>query len=226
MNIYSKEHSDYNNCVETLISIFTVDKGKLKVLLIRKKTEPYKGYWVLPGEILKNSETLENNVTDAVLDQTGLYNVYIEQCYVFSNLLRHPENRVLATIFMGLVDGISMQYKREERPEVDSEWFSIDEIPKMAYDHEEAIQRSVEHLKKKIVNSNVLKSLFPSDFTLPEIQKVYEKILGKDLDRRNFRKKFINMDLIEDTNEIFVGMSGRPAKLYRFKEDIQEIDLF
>lgn len=226
MNVYSKEHGVYNNCVETLISVFTVNKGKLKVLLIRKKTDPYKGYWILPGEVLKNNETLENNVTDAVLDQTGLSNVFMEQCYTFSNISRNPENRVLATVYMGLVDSISMEFKRDERPNIESLWFSIDEIPKMAYDHEEAIKRSIEHLKKKIINSNVLKSLFPSDFTLPEIQKVYEQILGKDLDRRNFRKKFINMDLIEDTNEMFVGYSGRPAKLYRFKEDMREIDLF
>lgn len=217
---------NYNNYLETLISIFTIDKGELKVLLMRKKTEPYKGYWILPGNVLRNDETLEDNVTDAVLDKTGLLNVYIEQCYTFSNIDRDPDGRVIATSFVGLVDSKSVEIKREERPEFETGWFSIDELPKLGYDHEVVINRNIEYLKKKIVNSNVLKSLFPSDFTLPELQHVYEQILGKELDRRNFRKKFIGLDLIEDTLEKNIGFNGRPAKLYRFKDDIKELNLF
>ena len=217
---------NYNNYLETLISIFTIDKGSLKVLLLRKKTEPYKGYWILPGNLLKNDETLEDNVTDTVLDKTGLLNVYVEQCYTFSNLDRSPEARIVATSFIGLVDSKSVEIKREERPEFESAWFSIDELPKLGYDHENIISRNIDYLKRKIVNSNVLKSLFPSDFTLPELQHVYEQILGRELDRRNFRKKFIGLDLIEDTLEKNTGFNGRPAKLYRFKDDIKEINLF
>lgn len=217
---------NYNNYLETLISIFTIDKGEFKILLMRKKTEPYKGYWILPGNILKNDETLEDNVTDAVLDKTGLLSVYIEQCYTFSNVDRDPDGRIIATSFIGLVDSKSVEIKREERPEFETAWFSIDELPKLGYDHEEIINRNTDYLKKKIVNSNVLKSLFPSDFTLPELQHVYEQILGKKLDRRNFRKKFIGLNLIEDTLEKNIGFNGRPAKLYRFKDEIKEINLF
>lgn len=217
---------NYNNYLETLISIFTIDKGELKVLLLRKKTEPYKGYWTLPGNYLRNDETLEDNITDAVLDKTGLLSVYLEQCYTFSMLDRAPETRIIATSFIGLVDSKSVEIKREERPEYETAWFSIDELPKLGYDHESIISRNIDYLKKKIVNSNVLKSLFPSDFTLPELQHVYEQILGKELDRRNFRKKFIGLDLIEDTLEKNTGFNGRPAKLYRFKDDIKELNLF
>ena len=217
---------NHNNYLETLISIFTIDKGQLQVLLLRKKNEPYKGYWILPGNYLKNDETLEDNITDAVLDITGLLSVYIEQCYTFSSLDRNPDSRLLATSFIGLVDSKSVEIKREERPEYETAWFSIDELPKLGYDHEIIISRNIDYLKKKIVNSNVLKSLFPSDFTLPELQHVYEQILGKELDRRNFRKKFIGMDLIEDTLEKNTGFNGRPAKLYRFKDEIKEINLF
>ncbi len=217
---------EYNNHVETLISIFTIDKGTLQVLLLRKKSEPYKGYWILPGNILKNNETLEDNVTDAVYDKTGLLNVYIEQCYTFSNIDRDPDNRVIATSFIGLVDSTTVEIKREERKNIETAWFSIDELPKLGYDHENILKRDIEYLKKKIINSNILKILFPSDFTLPELQHVYEQILGKELDRRNFRKKFIGLDLIEDTFEKNIGFNGRPAKLYRFKDDIKEINLF
>lgn len=216
----------YNNYLETLISVFTIDKGELKVLLLRKTKEPYKGYWILPGNTLRNDETLEDNITDAVLDKTGLLSVYIEQCYTFSSIDRDPDARVIATSFIGLVDSKSVEIKREERPEYETAWFSIDELPKLGYDHETIISRNIEYLKKKIINSNVLKSLFPSDFTLPELQHVYEQILGKELDRRNFRKKFIGLDLIEDTLEKNTGFNGRPAKLYRFKDEIKEINLF
>lgn len=223
MSAFTKEH---NNIIETLISIFTIDKGDLKVLLIKNKVDPYKGYWILPGAPLKNEETLEDNITDAVLDQTGLLKVYIEQCYTFSNLTRYPDNRVLAVSFMGLVDSTSVEFKREIRKEVESEWFKIGDIPKVGYDHEEIIRRDIDYLKKRIVNINFLKNLFPCDFTLPELQRVYEQIFDKSIDRRNFRKKFIGMDLIEDTGEYNTGCNGRPAKLYRFKENIKQIDLF
>jgi len=223
MNNFEKENI---NNMETLITIFTIDKGELKILLTRKKSEPYKGYWVLPGNVLSNTETLEDNITDTVIDKTGLMNVYIEQCHTFSNLNRDPDKRVIAVSFVGLVDSKSIEIMAEERPGIENNWFNIDSIPKLAYDHESIIINANEYLRGKIVNSNILKILFPSDFTLPELQKVYEKILGKELDRRNFRKKFINLNLIEDTNEKNTGFNGRPAKLYRFKDEIKEMDLF
>lgn len=223
MSTLSKENYNY---LETLICIFTIDKGDLKILLMRKKTEPYKGYWILPGNYVRNDETLEDNITDAVYDKTGLLNIYVEQCHTVSTLDRDPDNRIIATTFMGLVDSKSAEIMREERPNIETEWFSIDSIPKVGYDHEEIINKIRLALQKKIVNSNVLKSLFPSDFTLPELQRVYEQILGVELDRRNFRKKFISLDLIEDTEEMNLGSSGRPAKLYRFKDNIKDRNLF
>ncbi|MDD2377374.1 MAG: NUDIX hydrolase [Bacilli bacterium] len=223
MNNLSNESRNY---VETLITIFTIDKGELKILLTRKKTEPYKGYWILPGNYISTEETLEDNITDAIVDQTGLMNVYVEQCHTFSNINRNPDDRVIATSFIGLVDSKSVEIMSIDRPDVENGWFNIDSIPKLGYDHELIIEKSIDFFRKKIVNSNILRILFPSDFTLPELQKVYERILGKELDRRNFRKKFINLNLIEDTLEKNTGFNGRPAKLYRFKDEIKEMDLF
>ncbi|MDD2435402.1 MAG: NUDIX hydrolase [Bacilli bacterium] len=223
MNNLTNENRVY---VETLISIFTIDKGELKILLTRKKTDPYKGYWILPGNVLNFDESIEDNITDAIIDQTGLMNVYVDQCHTFSNINRHPDERVIATTFIGLIDSKSIEIMSEDRPNIENAWFNIDAVPKLGYDHEFIIEESIDYLRKKIVNSNILKILFPSDFTLPELQKVYERILGKELDRRNFRKKFINLNLIEDTLEKNTGFNGRPAKLYRFKDEIKEIDLF
>lgn len=217
---------DLVNYNETLISIFSVFDGELKVLLLRKKTEPYKGYWILPGNLLRCDETIENNITDAVYDLTGLTNVYIEQTYSFSALDRNPDYRLIAISHIGLVDSTTVEIKREERENVESEWFKITDLPKLAFDHEIILNKNIKYLYSKIINSNILKILFPSDFTLPELQKVYEQVLDKPLDRRNFRKKFIALDLVEDTLEKNTGFNGRPAKLYRFKDDIKERNLF
>lgn len=217
---------DYYNVVECLVSLFTIENGKVKLLLMRKKTDPYKGYWILPSDIVTAHESLEE-CANRVLDmKAGLEGVYMEQCHTFSNPDRDPDTRIIATAYVGLIDSKSIELKKEDRPNFETQWFAINDIPKMGYDHEEIISQTIDYIRKKMVNSNVLKSLFPSDFTLPELQKVYEQLLFKTFDRRNFRKKFINLGLIEDTGDCSVGGNGRPAKLYRFKEEITERDLF
>lgn len=219
-------NNEYFNIIETLVSIFTIDKGSLKILLMKKQSEPYRNYWILPGDILSKQETAEENIKNAIYDKMGLSEIYLEQCQTYTNPTRDPEERIIALTYLGLVDNTLVQFKREKREEYITEWFPIEELPKIAYDHEEIINTSIKHLRKKIVNSNILKILFPSDFTLPELQRLYEQILGKKLDRRNFRKKFINLGLIEDTGDKNEGAAGRPAKLYRLKEQIEERNLF
>ena len=216
----------FSQLLETLIGIFTIDKGKIKVLLIRKKNEPYKGYWILPGAMVKNDETIENNITDVVYDKLGISNLYIEQCHTFSNLDRDPQERIIATTFIGLINNITLKFKIEEHDDIELEWFDIDAIPKTGYDHDKIIIKLVDYFKQKIVSSNILKILFPSDFTLPELQRVYEQILSVSLDRRNFRKKLINLGYIVDTGDMNEGYMGRPAKLYRFKEELEDKNLF
>ncbi len=214
------------NCIiESLLSLFTIDKGIVKVLLTRKKDDPYKGYWMLPNSILKNDEDLNTNLNELLDEKLGIQKAYIEQGNVYSDINRMPSKRIVAIASIGLIDPITLKLKREER-EIETEWFKIDEIPKMAFDHELVVKENIEKLRNRLVNIEVLKILFPSDFTLPEVQKVFEQILDKKLDRRNFRKKFINLGLIEDTGYKNEGFNGRPAKLYRFKDKIEERVLF
>lgn len=211
---------------ETVINIFTVEKGTLKVLLARKNTEPYKGYWQLPGSILTDEQSLEQNVENVLLELIGISNIYTEQAHTFSDINRNTNERTIATSYIGLVDNRIKEIKENKKNSIETQWFEINQTPKMAYDHKEILENAIEKLKTKLTNTNVLKNLFPSDFTLPELQNVYEKIMNIKLDRRNFRKKFINLGLIEDTGYKNEGGSGRPAKLYKFKENIKEIDLF
>ncbi len=216
--------NDYKNIIESLVSIFTIENGEVKIFLIRKQAEPYKGYWILPSDIITIKETLEENVNNLIEDKLGIKNMYIEQCHIFSNPNRDKDERIVACSFIGLTDNVSVKLHKKE--DVVGAWFPINSIPKLGYDHSVIAEESIRFLRQRIVNSNLLKILLPSDFTLPELQKAYEKILNKQLDRRNFRKKFVNFDLIEDTSQKTSGNNGRPAKLYRFKEDMREINLY
>lgn len=217
---------EYAVILETLVSIFTVDKGSLKVLLMKKKTNPYHGYWILPSNIMTIKETLEDNIYSTINGRLGYPEMYLEQGHIFSNLDRDPDERIVGVSYLALIDSKTLEIKKEDRPDLELQWFNIDDIPKMGYDHEIIVKDSIKLLSKKLLNSKVLKNLFPSDFTLPEIQKVYEQILGRELDRRNFRKKFINLGLVTDTGDKNIGGNGRPGKLYRFNEDLRERDLF
>lgn len=216
---------EYHNILEVLGSIFTIDKGQIKILLQRKKTEPYKGYWMIPNGYVRNDLTMDETILEVLDKKIGFPKLDVIQHKTYSNLDRILGTRIIGFNYLILIDAKSVEIKREAR-EYETEWFNINAIPKMAYDHLEILTDAIDYLKTKIVNSNVLNSLFPSDFALPELQSVYEQLLEKELDRRNFRKKFINLGLIEDTGYKTENNTGRPAKLYRFKEEIKVRDLF
>lgn len=211
--------------IEALVSIFTIIDGKFKILLFRKKKDPYKGYWILPSDLLGKENTLEEVVEDCITTKVGLSNLEYDQVGAFSELDRNPSKRIVGIAFFSIVDSTTIELSGVETDE-GMQWFDIDNLPKIGYDHQQIIKATVEELKNKINHSLALKKLFPSDFTLPEIQKIYEQILGVELDRRNFRKKFVKADLIEETGDKVTGMNGRPATLYRFREDIEDIMLY
>ncbi len=217
---------EYSVILETLLSIFTVEDGVVKVLLMKRKTEPYRGYWILPTNILTNKETIDDNIYITIKNRLGFPEMYLEQGHIFSDLSRDKEERIVGVSYIGLIDSKTLEIKKEDRPDLELKWFNINDIPKMGYDHEEIVKDSIKLLRKKLLNSKVLKNLFPSDFTLPEMQKVYEQILGRELDRRNFRKKFVNLGIVVDTGDKNVGGNGRPGKLYRFNDNLKERDLF
>lgn len=214
------------NNIEVNLNIFTIDKGEVKILLIRKKEDPYKGYWVLPTSNLFNDEEINVTIGNIFCEKCGLPNIIFEQFHSFSDFNKIPEKHLINIGYIGLIDSTTKEIKEEIIEGVEKSWFSIKTIPKMAFNHELIAKRAIEYLRSKLINSNILKSFFPSDFTLPELQKVYEQILGRELDRRNFRKKFLTFGLIEDTGYKNEGFNGRPAKLYRFKENTIDINLF
>lgn len=214
-----------NQGIHVITSLFTVEQGIVKVLLIKRKNEPFYGSWVLTGGALYNNETLEEGAYRELKEKSGIENVPIKQFKAFGKVDRSPVMRMVAIGYIGIIDSKRVNILRESRNTSDAEWFPIDKVPKLGFDHNEILNEAIDCLRKEIVNSNILKSLFPDEITIPELQKTYEAILGHKFDRRNFRKKILSLNLLEDTNKTSKFEGNKPAKLYRFKDKIDEIDI-
>lgn len=217
---------EYSNIIETLVSIFTIQNGVAKVLLIRKRNDPYRGYWVMPGDFLDIYTTIEQNISRLLLDLIGLDNIYLEQNKLYSKINRDQDHRVIAASFIGIVDSTTVELKMKKNKEIEMKWFPIDEIPKLGYDHSLIVEDCISALKTKIRSFKMMRQFFPSDFTMPELQRAYEQILHITFDRRNFQKKMKNLQILEDTGEKNDKTNGRPAHLYQFKEEKLEEVIF
>lgn len=206
-----------NQGIHLITSIFTVEDGKVKVLLIQRKNNPFKDKWALVGGALYNNEEIENGVKREILEKTGIKDINIYFSDVFSKIDRSPIMRMVALSYIGIVDNKKMEVLKETFKTSNADWFVIDNIPELAYDHNDIINSSLGKLKELIFDTNILKVLFSGEFTIPELQSVYEIILGYELDRRNFRKKLILDNLIIDTNRYKNYKGKKPAKLYKFR---------
>ena len=214
-----------NQGIHVITSLFTVEQGVVKVLLIKRNNEPFYGDWVLTGGALYNNETLEEGAKRELKEKTGIDNVPLKQFKAFGKIDRSPVMRMVAIGYIGIIDSKRVNILRKTRNTKDADWVPIDKVPHLGYDHNEILEAAIEELKKDINNSNILKSLFPDGITIPELQKTYEAILERKFDRRNFRKKILSLNLLEDTNELGRFEGNKPAKIYRFKDKIDEIDV-
>ncbi len=212
--------------IHVISSIFTVDNGVTKILLIRRGNEPFKNMWSLVGGALYNNEDLLVGMKREIKEKVGIDEIDLYLSNVFGEVNRSPVMRMVATSYIGVIDSKKVSLLSDSFKVVGADWFAIDKLPELAYDHEEIIKDSLEFLKKKIGSSDILKTLFVDGFTLPEIQMTYELILGVSLDRRNFRKKLLSLDLIRDTNKTKTFAGRKPAKIYKFKKVIKDKNVF
>lgn len=204
--------------IHVVSSIFTVDKGVVKVLLVKRSNQPFYGYWALPGGGLYNNELLVDGAKRELKEKTGVSNVDLGVYKIFDKLDRSPMKRMIAVSFMGVIDIKRAELLSSSNKASAIDWVDIKLIPELAYDYNEILDGAIEELKKKIQTTDILKSLFPGEFTLPELHNVYESILNIKIDRRNFRKKMLSLDLIIDTNRMVTYKGKKPAKLYVFNE--------
>lgn len=214
MNIRNKLYKNIG--IHIIPTIFTVDKGTIKILLVKRTNIPYKDYWALPSGALYNNELLSNGAKRELQEKTGLTNINLEFASIFDDLKRSSLKRMIGISFIGVINIEGLKLQKETLKTSNADFFSLSNIPKLAYDHNKVIDKSIEILKTKILESDILKNLLPNEFTLPELKQVYETLLGKDLDRRNFRKKLLNDKIIESVNKDTLYNGKRPAKMYKF----------
>ncbi len=201
--------------VATDVVILTIKDEKLQALLIKMRKSPYHNCWAAPGGMVKPKEAVGDAAKRILKEKAGIKDVYLEQLYTFGKVNRDPFGRVVSVAYFALIpsDNLSLKTTKEYG---DIRWFPVKKLPKLAYDHETIIHCAVKRLQNKLSYSNIVYSLLPDEFTLGEIQKTYEIILGKKLDKRNFRKKLFSLNLVRSIGKEKRGMANRPAALQAF----------
>lgn len=212
--------------IHVVNSIFTIDNGVVKVLLIKRTNNPYNGYWALPGGGLYNNELVLDGAKRELKEKTGIENIDLSMYKIFDKIDRSPLKRMIAIAFIGVIDKKRAHLINETKKTSSSDWIDIKNIPKLAYDYNEILNGAIDKFKELIQTTDILKSLFPSAFTLPELHQVYESVLNCQIDRRNFRKKMINSGLVIDTNKTINYKGKKPAKLYVFNNKIKNKSIF
>lgn len=198
------------------VLIFTVQENKLKIILVKRAIEPFKGSWAIPGGFVRKNESLEEAALRELSEETGVRDVYLEQLYSFGDPKRDPRGRVITVSFLALLPSENLKLKGSTDV-TDAKWFALDELPTLAFDHKKIVEYAIGRLRTKIQYSNITHGLMPEEFRLSELQSVYESILNEKLDKRNFRKKILSLGLLKPTGKMEVEGAHRPAMLYKFK---------
>ncbi|WP_417452046.1 NUDIX hydrolase [Kordiimonas sp.] len=203
--------------VTTDIVIFSVRDNKLQVLLIKRGQEPFKGSWALPGGFVRIDESVDECAKRELQEEAGLEDVYLEQLYTFGAIDRDPRERVISVAYYTLTPSAHLTPAAgTDADEV--QWFSVENLPELAFDHTEVLRVARDRLAAKMEYSTIGLQFMAEEFTLSQLQTVYEQATGKTLDKRNFRKWILSLDLIAETGKRFAAGAHRPAMLYRIKE--------
>lgn len=195
------------------IVIFTIQQGVLKVLLVKRRIAPFLGQFAIPGGFIHEDEDLEQAAVRELREETGVSDVYLEQLYSFGKPDRDPRGRVVTVAYFALISADRKLKAGSDAAE--AAWYPMDHPPPLAFDHATILNYALERLRNKLEYTTVGFQLLPEKFTLTELQEVYEAILGKKLDKRNFRRKISVLKILEPVAEYRRG-GQRPAQLYRF----------
>jgi 8-oxo-dGTP diphosphatase len=197
--------------------VFGMDGEDLKVLLIERGLPPFEGEWALPGGFVHVEETIDAAARRELEEETGLEKVFLEQLYTFGSVARDPRERVVSVAYYALVNLVDhrVQAATDAR---EAAWFSLDDVPTLAFDHAKILQMAQGRLRGKLGYQPIGFELLPQGFTLSQLQRLYEVVLERDLDKRNFRKKVLATGLLVETKEVQQDVAHRAARLYRFDE--------
>ena len=205
--------------IHGIVSLFTVEGSSIKVLLVKEHAGPYSGRWILTGGAIYNDEDIESGIRRELSEKISMNDFYMEQFGIYSDPKRTSVVRMVAVTYVALVSNEQCKLIKEDE---NKRWFKLSELPDLGYDHNQILNDSIEYLKKIILKSNIVRALLPEYFTMPQLTKIYSTLLNKEIDKRNFRKKFLSLNLIDEVNYTGVRKVGKPAKYYKFKDNIVE----
>ena len=220
MTTYYKEFQKVLLSVDCII--FGFDNNKLKILIGRRQLDPGRGEWSLYGGFVRNDESLDEAADRTLNELTGLHHVYMRQVGAFGNVDRDPGERVVSVAYYALIN--VNDYDEKLMKEHGVEWVNIEELPEMYSDHQEMIRKARKLMQNKIKTQPISFQLLPDLFTLTQLQRLYEAVIGEEVDKRNFLKRIKEMDFIEKTELIDKISSKRGAYLYRFNEKAYDED--
>jgi len=203
--------------VDCVIFGLDLDDESLKVMLIERDVEPFEGQWAIPGGFVRSDETLVAAATRELAEETGITDVFLEQLYTFGDPGRDPRGWVVSVAYYALV-APEKHHIHATTDARSAKWFQIDALPRLAFDHSKILKTALERLRGKLSYAPVGFELLPQKFSIKQLQKLYEIVLGQPLDNRNFRKKIFAMDVLKELDEMQKGVAHRAARLYRFDE--------
>lgn len=214
---YSYEFERPGLTVDCVIFGLDLDEETLRVMLIERDLEPFEGMWAIPGGFVRPGETLEAAAARELREETGIDEVFLEQLYTFGAPGRDPRGWVVSVAYYALVspERHPVHAATDARQ---ARWFPVDALPRLAFDHAEILQTALGRVRGKLTYAPIGFELLPRKFTVKQLQKLYEIVLGTRLDNRNFRKKIFGMDVLRELNEMQKGVPHRAARLYEFDE--------
>jgi 8-oxo-dGTP diphosphatase len=206
--------------VTTDAVVFTVLNSELKILLIVRKYPPFQGKYAIPGGFVKPNESLEEGVERELREETGVKGIFLDQIKAYGDVKRDPRGRVITAAFMALINGEKVKLSASTDAEL-AKWRSINDLPELAFDHKQIIKDALAKLRHNIENTAVAYQIMPEKFTLTDLQTTYEAVLEKKLDKRNFRKKMRELNVLKELSETRMIGAHRPARLYSFKSKLK-----
>src|SRR5690242_21665448 len=186
-------------------------------MLIQRGLPPFEGKWALPGGFVRLEETLDEAARRELQEETGLSNVFLEQLYTFGAVDRDPRERVVSVAYYALVN-LRDHHVHAATDARDAAWFGVNDVPRLAFDHADVLQTALARLRGKLRYQPIGFELLPKKFTLSQLQHLYEVVLERELDKRNFRKRVLSFKLLEELDEVEQDVAHRAARLYRFDE--------
>lgn len=213
-----KKTQNIQVAVDAIVFGYSKEEG-IAVLLIKRKFDPFKGNWAIPGGFVNNNESLKAAVERELLEETGVKINYLEQLYTFGNPNRDPRKRVISVAYFGLVKSSQFNKLKASTDAEDAQWFNIKQLPKLAFDHNLILDEAINRIRGKIIYQPIGFELLDKKFPFSDLEHLYSTLLDRPIDRRNFKKKVMSLGILDELNEKAKSTgAGRPGNLFQFNK--------